>query len=160
MDSVQISNAWFTNSRQHLDPGIEGLQKDFDPAFFKVLPLAYMCNSCSSKVVHQLEEHNNKETIGSLGNREDTDTRTVQFQAYIHIRAIMSCTLCSACSSLLLYAPLQKVTFPLQLTIFHAWLQYPLPIHSHLLISRFLFYFMSMCICFLFNQCKCQCVCA
>ena len=80
-----------------------GELKDYrkTPAFFEVLGIVYMCNStsCSSELVAWLEEHNSKETVESLESSEDTDTGTVQFQASIHIHAIMSCPLFSACSS-------------------------------------------------------------
>ena len=56
------------------------------PALFEVQCLVYMCNSCSSEVVGRLEEHNNsREQYGAV------EAGAVQFQASMHIHAIMSC---------------------------------------------------------------------
>ena len=103
MDSGQSSNAQQLTITQSWNWRItERPQHSLSTTYIWVLYIyeyVYMCNSCSSEVVGQLEEHNSKGTIESLGSSEDTDTGTIQFQASIHIHAIMSCPLFSACFS-------------------------------------------------------------
>ena len=96
VDSVQSSNAWVTNSW----PNSIGKSKDYrkTTAFFEVLCLVCMCNSCSSSSgsTWRIQQQRNRR---ESWKQSDTDTGTVQFQAYIHIHAIMSCPLFSVCSS-------------------------------------------------------------
>ena len=81
------------------------------------------CVTALAAAGSRVKERDNKETIGSLGSSEDTDTAgTVQFQAHLHINAIMSyhvlCFLHAvhhfvalfACPGLELYVTLHRYT--------------------------------------------------